>query len=308
MYSYWAYGLTVKSNIEFPELYPIDYPDQYEVVLTLGDLSLLRDYNLDHKSSGWFICDDYYFLKIDGVGSFLAEFGKNIIIVPEKYVDLDHVRLYCLSNLFAAILYQKRKIPIHCSGALKNGHLVLIMGESLSGKSTTLGGLLENGFNVFSDDVCIPYYDNETQNICFYSSYPMMKYWKSTIQHLGIDFNTISKSLWPNIEKYGLYFHHKFILEPRFPLMAVVLKVDNYSKSATIKKIEGIKAFDTIQQHAYRKEYLKFMDLKHDFFSLFVKLTNQIDIFEITRPSSLNSIDDVVRLIQFQFDKYLAEK
>lgn len=298
MYYYWAYGLIVKSELAFPELFPISMSSDIDLEIGLGEMPYALMAEVNACKSSRFITSSEYVLIISGVGGYYAGFGKKIIIEKEQHADLDSVRLFCLSNAFAAVLYQRKSIPIHCSAFLHQDQLILIFGDSGAGKSTTLGAMMKRGYKVFSDDVCVPVVDETSGSVSLFSSYPMLKYWKATADQLEIDQAQLSRQIRPNIEKYGLYFHDQFILESKKPVLIFVLNVSKGAEDLSIKPLAGIELFRRLEQHAYRGEQLGFSNLKKEHFTLFTRLANQCCSFLIDRPKEVDSLDQIADMIE----------
>lgn len=297
-YYYWAYGLTVKSEIAFPELYPVSTLQDVDLEIELAKMPDTLIAEISSRDRARFYTANEYSLVIPDVATYYAGFGKKIIIEKDHVGDWDSVRLFCLSNAFAAILYQRKSIPIHCSAFMHHEQLILIFGDSGAGKSTTLGAMLQRGYKVFSDDVCVPHVEDDSGEVSLYSSYPMMKYWRSTIDQLGIDSNKLSRQIRPDMDKYGLYFHEEFIIESRRPVLSFLLHVSQETDDVSIKPITGMELFKKLENNAYRGEQLGYADLKKEHFTLFTRLANQCSTFLIERPNQVDSIAKIVDAIE----------
>ena len=143
VYTYWAYGLKVVSQIPFPELFPIDDNGPMDLDIVLGDMPTIEKTETGYHSADYDITPDAYRINIKNVASYHVSEGKRIIISADAKADQDSIRLFCLSNAFAAVLHQRRTIPLHCSAILDKGALVLVFGASGAGKSTTMASLLQ---------------------------------------------------------------------------------------------------------------------------------------------------------------------
>lgn len=234
-------------------------------------------------------------LNITGVAQYYVSHGKNIVIDPDEAGAIDLIRLYCLSNAFAALLYQRKTIPLHCAAVLKQDKLVMIFGESGVGKSTTLAMLMKMGFPPFSDDVCVPSktIDGEW---AFYSSYPMMKFWKSTLEIESLNLLP-NRKIKDDMDKYGIYFHDRFSMEYKKPEAMFILQQSSCVDRPKISRLTGIELFGELDKNAYRRKYLSASALKMEHFIFFSELANQIPTFVLTRPNSVNTHEIVPQLI-----------
>jgi energy-coupling factor transporter ATP-binding protein EcfA2 len=230
------------------------------------------------------------------VASYFVQDGKTIFIEAHENADQESIRLFCLSNAFAAVLHQRKTIPIHCASLIDNGELVLILGNSGAGKSTSMASLLQQGLKPFSDDVCVPLHGPEAGQIRLYSSYPMMKFWKETLDLVGLN-SKVDRKIRPDMEKYGIYFHQSFLTEALAPKLIILLEKTDEVSTPILAALSGIELFTRLESNAYRGEYLGFSDLKKEHFMLFTQLANQARCFVLKRPASGNFVKEVAEKI-----------
>ena len=292
VYTYWAYGLKVVSQIPFPELFPIDDNGPMDLDIVLGDMPTIEKTETGYHSADYDITPDAYRINIKNVASYHVSAGKRIIISADAKADQDSIRLFCLSNAFAAVLHQRRTIPLHCSAIIDKGELVLVFGASGAGKSTTMASLLQKGYKPFSDDVCVPVFQVDSDEISLFSSYPMMKFWKETLDLTGYSLKA-DRKIRPDMEKYGMYYHDDFMTASLKPKLIILLEKDETIDTPIIESIAGIKLFQLLEANAYRGEYLGFSDLKKEHFMVFTQLANQARCYTLKRPSSGNFVQEV---------------
>jgi hypothetical protein len=295
-YTYWAFGLKVGSELPFPELLPLQNDDLCDLTVAWGAIPVIEKTLNGFHSETYDITPTSYRIAIKDVASYYVREGKNIIIEACKNADQDSIRLFCLSNAFAAALHHRKTIPIHCAALIDKGELVLILGNSGAGKSTTMASLVQRGLKPFSDDVCVPLHDPETGKISLFSSYPMMKFWKETLELVGVE-NAVDRKIRPDMEKYGIYFHQSFLTDALSPKLIILLEKTDQVSSPTLAPISGIELFTKLESNAYRGEYLGFSDLKKEHFMLFTQLANQSDYHILKRPLTGNFVDEVAQKI-----------
>jgi hypothetical protein len=295
MYYYWAYGLTIKSEMEFPELLALPENEFNDIELVCGIAPEHNQENLHDVKKNIYISSDAYKLILPDVATYWAENGNSIIIQPVLLADRSKVRLFCLSNVFAAILNQRGIIPIHAAALKVNNRLVLICGHSGAGKSTLVGDLKSRGFSVFSDDVCVPE-TNLSNQILMYSSYPMMKFWDETIKRLP-NLGEPDVQLRPDVNKFGFYFHEQFDNSPKQPVLVFFLEKLEDLQQVEVQEVKGFKLFQYLESNAYRGEYLGAFDLREKHFDFFSNLANQLRGFVIKRPKGEDSIDYITDVV-----------
>ena len=295
MYYYWAYGLSIESGIEFPELHPLESIEVADVRLKYGIVPEKIQVEKGYASDTISITSNEYLLRVNQVAAYHVNYGNNIVIEAVEGAPEESIRLFCLSNAFAALLHQRGLIPLHCSAFVDRGELILVMGDSGAGKSTTLAAMMQLGYSVFSDDVCVPVMEKGQKRIEMVSSYPMMKYWGDTFNK--IELGKTDRKIRPEIDKYGIYFHEKFITDALPVKMVVVLEKDDFVEKAGFKKLAGVDLFQRLERNAYRGEYLGYTGLQKEHFKLFAGLANGTQAFLLKRPSKLESISDIQKIM-----------
>jgi hypothetical protein len=295
MYYYWAYGLKVKSEISFPELLSLPKTSDFDVKLLLGEVPPHQSEEMGNSNRQIFINDKSYKLIISGISSYWAEDGKRIVVQPLEGADQSAVRLFCLSNVFAAILNQRKQIPLHAAALKVDNQLILICGHSGAGKSTLMAALMKRGFTLFSDDVCVPVSDT-SEGVFMYSSYPMMKFWKETYTAFTF-LGAPDIQLGPRLDKAGFYFHDRFDINAYKPVLVFFIEKSTDVSKVVIREEKGAALFQKFESNAYRGEYLSSIDLRQEHFKLFADLANQVKGYLVVRPEGLDSVDYIANLI-----------
>jgi energy-coupling factor transporter ATP-binding protein EcfA2 len=286
----------VGSQLPFPELLPLQNDAPCDLRIAWGAIPVIEKTLNGFHSEAYDITPTHYRITIKDVASYFVQDGKTIFIEAHEKADQESIRLFCLSNAFAAALHQRKTIPIHCAALIDNGELVLILGNSGAGKSTTMASLLQQGLKPFSDDVCVPLHGPEAGQIRLYSSYPMMKFWKETLDLVGLN-SKVDRKIRPDMEKYGIYFHQSFLTEALAPKLIILLEKTDEVSTPILAALSGIELFTRLESNAYRAEYLGFSDLKKEHFMLFTQLANQARCFVLKRPASGNFVKEVAEKI-----------
>jgi len=297
MYYYWAYGLTIQSDISFPELYSIEETMTPDIKLVISDVPSTIDGEQGFRSTNIMISSVEYLLHVKQIASYYVKDGLRVVIQPVEGADWESIRLFCLSNAFAAVLHQRNQIPLHCSAFIDQGELVLIMGDSGAGKSTTLAAMMNKGFMPFSDDVCVPIMHDGEDELFLYSSYPMMKYWLDTYDKVDIGGGVKDRKIRPDVEKYGVYFHDRFIRTPMKVKRVVLIEKDASVTEVSVRIIQGVELFQRLERNAYRVEYIGFSGLQKEHFMLFSRIANTAKTILISRPADEDSIESVAEMI-----------
>ncbi|HEY1055502.1 MAG TPA: hypothetical protein VGE24_10210, partial [Emticicia sp.] len=222
---------------------------------------------------------------------------------PEPNADEKSIRLFFLSNAMAAILYQRGSIPMHASAIYDTDGIILFMGDSGAGKSTTVATLQAKGYRIFSDDICVPIQEGDTLKA--FAAYPIMKLWKDTFDKVDVGFIKEENRIRPEIEKYGKSFYYSFDIQA-LPIKHIfILEKDASldSELTSMQSIQGVEAFKHLQYYAYRLPYIEAMGLKKTYFELLSTLCNKIPVSLISRPDDNSTFNDLTGFVELVLDK-----
>jgi hypothetical protein len=302
MYQYWAFGLNILSEIEFPEMLPHSF-SQADIDIRLGEVPpQLAGEDVKHKVR-MSASPTEYLIHVLKIGRYYAANGKNIVIEPEEGADMESLRLFTLSNAMAAILHQQGKIPLHASAIIVQDALVLFTGRSGAGKSTTACALMKEGYRLFSDDVCVLSLNKSSGAMEVFPSYPMMKLWENTIDELDTSMKKQYR-VRPHLPKYGFFQHHGFMTGSLPVKQVFVLNVTATQNELSCKPLDKFKAFQLLQLNTYRRVQVGMMQLHRTHFEIISKLTSEADVFEVTRPLGWSDIPAFARFIKDQINGY----
>jgi hypothetical protein len=294
MYNYWGYGLTIASEIEFPELLSFDFeiPD---VTIRLGKTpETLTGDDVVHKVN---LCmgPTQYLLRLLNIANYYAANGISITVEPTPGIDDKSIRLFLLSSVMAAILHQRGTIALHASAIEHGGGVILFCGKSGAGKSTTATMLHQKGYKVFSDDVCV--LKAEGDLVTAIPSYPMMKLWEDSFAKAGIPMVEEAQKIRPELAKYGRFFHDDFDIQPRAVKKIFLLDTDRASKEVSISSLRAVDAFKELQANTYRPAQTVAMKKRDIHFAIVSKLTAAAKVYKVTRPESTDTLAQVIDLI-----------
>ncbi|TWV93291.1 serine kinase [Chitinophaga pinensis] len=177
--------------------------------------------------------------------------GNRIIICPLT-TDLEDrvLRLFVLAGAMAGILQQRKQVTLHAAGIVIEDGLTLISGNSGAGKSTTLAGLQERAYRIFTDDVTVLKQLPDDDYVRGIASYPMLKLWEQSLQTL--QWEDRSFPVMPGMNKYGIFFHQHFDTQ-HYPIRRIILLSAGEVNEIQHEQLTGSKAFTQIVQHVYKE-------------------------------------------------------
>ncbi|MGD8781908.1 MAG: hypothetical protein PVH88_23465 [Ignavibacteria bacterium] len=295
IHSYSVFGLNIISELKCPELQHKKVENN-DVIIEFSEVPLeLREPKF--KGVRFESREDEFLLKVDNVADYYVTNNK-IAIQKKENADLDSVRVFLYGSVFAALLLQRSILPLHANILEKDGKAFLIAGNSGAGKSTLSTVLHKKGYNLLSDDVSVLKFENGTLKALPGIIYP--KLWEKTLEHLGEEKTGLNK-IRPDLNKYrytkiDTRFNEEHEIKKMF-----IMNQHNIDEI----KLEEIKSHAKLQQlllHTFRKHFLFGNKIKSKQFLHFSQIADKIEIWQITRPNSINTINEIVELIESKLD------
>ena len=298
MFKYWGFGLHILSEIEFPEFLPAEF-ETPDLTIAMGSVpEKLEGEDVVHKVRVS-MSPTHYLQKVLNIATYYVTNGTEIVIEAQPDADIKSIRLFLLSNGMAAALHQRNIIPLHASAVFYEDGVVLFCGHSGAGKSTIVTALQAKGHKVFSDDVCVlKPSDNDPNLIVAVPSYPMMKLWIDSFNKTGIEMAKEEDRIRPQLAKYARFYHDDYEIAPRPIKQVFMLDTGSLEQKAEIKKMASIESFNALQRNTYRHVQMNAMKKRDHHFSIVSKLTAAVPVYRISRPQHLNTVNEVVELIE----------
>lgn len=187
-HEYRAFGLSIASELEIPELWRVDggLPAGTAAEVTIGVDALPDDIDAPLRcADGYDVGRRHIVLRVPGVARFLAEDGTRLTVEPASGADARAVRLYVKGSGLAAILHQRGAFPLHASAVAHEGGCIAFLGDSGAGKSTLAVMLAQRGFPLVSDDVVLTR-RSAGGAILAEASLPALKLWPEAMAATGL--------------------------------------------------------------------------------------------------------------------------
>jgi GTPase SAR1 family protein len=232
-------------------------------------------------------------MEVNQVARYLVKCGKEVFIHPLEKADAASVHLFLAGSVFGALLHQQCLLPLHGSSFSYNGKGVVICGRSGVGKSSVVAALCQNGGTFINDDITpLQISDNQTTIIPIKTR---LKLWDDSLEKLKIQ-NTNLERIRPMMEKFYLPADNSSVKEQRLNQLFILNthEKDEYF----ISELTGLEKYNAIQNHIYRKIYLKGMpETNKIYFNQLLKLSKQITCKRVIRPRICN-INDTMEFIR----------
>lgn len=278
-YTYKAFGLIVESEFEIPELY--DAPDSSpDVKIRFGDVPVELG-TVEKKGVRFQLNKDEFLLHLDDIAGYYVQKGSVVTVEKTPTATSQEVRLFLLSVVFSALLYQRNIVSLHASAIKKGDSCFLVCGNSGAGKSTLTTEFLNQGYQLLTDDITV--LTEKNGKIQVLPSYPFIKLWKDSIEHLNQPEENGFR-LREQLEKYGFRLENEFYPEP-LPVKSIFILNPHNKPEYIQQELTGVEKFNALRNHTYRFRFI-LNNVRPLHFQHFNKLAGQTSMRQVYRPQA----------------------
>lgn len=301
-FHYRAFGLNIASDIECPELMPgdgdTDVHIRYGVVPEHLDGARTLEHHFDLKP-------DQLLCRINGVGRFLVSGGHEILVDRHPGSDDRVLRLYLLGIIFSALIHQRGLLPLHGSAVDTPAGVVVFVGYSGIGKSTTLAALHRLNYRIFTDDILVVSCEDDEPPLA-YPGFPQMKMTEETAERLGVETDDAHRLSWQK-EKYLIPVQDHFAAEPR-PLHAMYWLTAKEVDAVTLTPIKGTDKFKMLVANTFRASFLDDLGVGPHHFRLAAAVGRHARLVRVVRPKDGFMLDELVEALEADFGEHTASR
>lgn len=290
---YSAYGLTIQSEIELPELNATSSTD-VDTWIRFGPIkdSPLQIQNIPHCYQN---TDRGMYLYWLGVGTFLIQDGQDIQIDKETDLDEDRLRLFILGAVMGVILHQRGFLVLHASAVAIQGEAVVFIGHKRWGKSTMAATLHARGHSLIADDV-VALDIHHHHPVRVQPAFPQIKLWPDAVTSMGKQPEELPR-LAAQLEKRNHLLSSGFMANV-LPLKYIY--VLGQRDEMSIVPLSGQETIQYLLQNSYvmrfGQELLQERGATH--FQQLTMLAQKVPLFRLLRPAGLELLPNVATLVE----------
>lgn len=289
---YSAYGLTLQSEIQLPEL--------ISTLATDADVWIHFDAIIDSplQTENTLHCyqntDAGMYLYWQGVGTFLIQEGQDVLIDLEIDLDEDRLRLFILGAVMGVVLHQRGFLVLHASAVALEGEAVAFIGQKRWGKSTMAATLHDRGHSLIADDVVA--LEIQRHQIQVQPAFPQIKLWPDAVACIGKQPEDLPR-LGARLEKRNHQLSSGFMADI-LPLRYIF--VLGQGDEVAIKPLPPQEIIQHLMQNSYvtRFEQTLLQERGASHFKQLMILAQQVPLLRLLRPASLDLLPDIATLVE----------
>lgn len=287
---YIAGGIVIETDIHFPEF--VESTEQPDVQVVYGKVPE----EIENPKSQRVLVqsnENEVLLKMPGVARYLVEGDSKITIELTDENRKNDAEKYVLTFILGVLSFKKGFFPLHGGGVVHKGEAYLFTGHSGAGKSTTLAGLAQRGFQPLADDISNFFVHDG--KVFVHPCFPRFKLWKDSMQMLNNEGSGEYK-LGTDIEKYLVPVGDDFPTGP-IPVKRIYLLQEDRDDKTFFKEIKGKEKLMKLKQNSYKPWMVKAFNLNQKHFSLMNDIAAQVELKEFHRPFDKKKINEMYEFL-----------
>ena len=289
-------GITLVSEIALPELPLIQQQDAtpHPVTIRLGEVPRQLP-NAVEVDPDCFATTTQYLLCVAGIARYLVTEGREIVVEPDASALPLDVRAYLLGAMFVVLCQQRGLLPLHASAVAGKSGVVAFLANSGQGKSTLAAHLVERGFRVLADDICL-IDATEPSAAMVIPTAPWLKLWRNSLENLGREAEGLDR-VFSDDDKYRLPLAPA--LQPEPICKVVFLEGREVSSTATvIEEVPRVKAVPLLMNLTHHSYLLEATGQREENFLRCGRVLSQARAYRLIRPWGLMYLESTVDALE----------
>lgn len=296
-FGYRAFGLSLGSDIDLPELLPAEGR-------VAKDIEVVR---MPSKRYAWpaeaaagpgvfqVLRQGGYLMDVPDVARYRVSGGRRIEIAPAPDADPGMVRLFTIGSALGMALHQRGILVLHGATVAMNGRARMIVGESGAGKSTLAARLGQAGCAVLGDDTMAIFpAPAGARGHWVWPGSRVCKLWSDAIGDLRIPSSKLAR-IGTRADKF-------YVPHPGRPpgagnpceLVEILVLHDQNDPPGAAPRIDplsGLAALQAIARNTYRPEYVQVLGREAAHFRNCAALARDLTVSRLIRPWGAGHLD-----------------
>lgn len=290
MYSYYAYGLRINSELKIPKFVACNSKCA-DVLIRLDDLDIPSE-KIILEGNHYKVTPMGTYFFWNGTGIIKVQNGNEIIVDPDE--DIDFLRYLVMGVAFAVLLHQRGLLVLHGSAVRSNKNAIIFLGNSGLGKSSLALALNNRGFPIVTDDILPVSFINNFPIVS--PGFPHLKISEDILKVLGYEPSELPQ-IHLKSSKRSKSVIKNFSTDP-LNLKAVYIISDG--EKSDIKSLSPQKALINLVNNSYNfHRFLEEDRIKN--LKQCAKVVKNVPVNLLTIRRSLNEIHDLITLVENDF-------
>lgn len=288
MYRYRLYGLTIVSDLKFPQLVPESNDMQPAPVVYVEACEIPEEIKT--------VTDKKYVFGRQR--SWLVNRTAWIMVEEGKYIRYQltgggmpaYLQTYILGYGMSMLALQRDILAIHCSAVADESGAVLIAGESGAGKSTVTTAFLEKGYRLLADDMA--FVETRQGGAVAHPAFPYQKLCRNVASEKGYQMEDLIY-IDEDKDKYLVPYEGEFSVDA-VPVKAFIMLGVTEDAAVTVKKVTGFDRFYIYANNLFLRHLLKGDKYSPEIGQKCIEMAAVVPTFCIGRPRIGDTTSEVI--------------
>lgn len=295
MFSYFAYGLGIRSNFLLPDLVPAEAGGDVEIVVTRGAAGGEVDETAptaDSRVVRRALTATEFRFSLYHVGEVRVRDGREVSIACLPEADTRSLQHLIAGNLLALILRQRKRVVLHASAVEIDSAGIVFAGDSGQGKSTMAAAMNVRGHRIVADDVAAVEVSEDGCRL--FRAFPQLKVSPEAARWLAFDPEDLPRAH-PDGDERIYRTNGEF---PRAPLPLRAVYVMEEGAEAAIERLPRREAVAELLRHSYAVRSIEPDVDRGAYFLRSGRLAASIPVYRLRRPKSLAALPELARTVE----------
>jgi hypothetical protein len=230
---------------------------------------------------------------IPAVANYLIRDAQEIIIEPSMSPEASDIRLFLFGTVFGILCHQRGFLPLHASCVGIGGCAIAFAGASGMGKSTLAAALVQRGYPLLADDVCVVDWRTPGPPMVI-PSIIRLKLWRDVLDALDLQIAPEAR-VRVGLEKYTV-MQTPLHVEP-LPLAAIYHLCEAKPLDKANASPSGLDVLLQLRDATYRWKAAYHLGLQHTIFAATSRIAALVPNQALVRSTDLADLNTLVECV-----------